>query len=81
MNKEEIKKKILLEKNANLIDIIEIAGDFYAKALLVNSENKTNLGLTYKYYRISENSIQNLTTEEIETIKSYFEINLGNIVY
>lgn len=81
MNKEEIKKKILLEKNANLIDIIEIAGNSYAKALLVNSESQTNLGLTYKYYKILENTIQDLTKEELESVKDFFEIGLGNIVY
>lgn len=81
MNKEEIKKKILLEKKANLIDLLEIAGNSYAKALLVNSETENNLGLTYKYYRILENTIQDLTAEELESVKSFFEIDLGNIVY
>ena len=72
MNKEEIKKKILLDKNANLIDIIEIAGNSYAKALRVNAESKNNLGLEYKYYKISENTIHDLTKEELERVKGFF---------
>lgn len=72
---------MLLERNANLIDIIEIAGNSYAKALLVNSENENNLGLTYKYYKILENTIQDLNPEELECVKDFFEINLDDIVY
>lgn len=81
MNREQIKEKILLEKNANLVDVIEIAGNSYAKALLINSEIETNLNLTYKYYKVLEDTIQDITQEELKSVKSFFEIDLGDIIY
>ena len=81
MNREQIKEKILLEKNANLVDVIEIAGNSYAKALLINSEIETNLNLTYKYYKVLEDTIQDITQEELKNVKSFFEIDLGDIIY
>lgn len=81
MNREQIKEKILLEKNANLVDVIEIAGNSYAKALLINSEVETNLNLTYKYYKVLEDTIQDITQEELKSVKSFFEIDLGDIIY
>lgn len=79
MNKEEIKEKILLEKNASLIDVIEIAGNYYAKAL-VNSSDE-DYEIRFEYYKIYEDSIFDLNEEELSEVKSFFEINLGNIVY
>lgn len=79
MDREQIKEKILLEKNANLIDILEIASELYAKAL-VSKEEKNNR-ISFDYYKISENTIQDLTEEEKDEIKHFFEINTGNIVY
>lgn len=81
MNREQIKEKILLEKNANLVDVIEIAGSSYAKALLIKSENEINPSLTYKYYKVLENAIQDVTQEELNRVKSFFEIDLGDIIY
>lgn len=81
MNREQIKEKILLEKNANLVDVIEIAGNSYAKALLINSEIETNLNLTYKYYKVLEDTIQDITQEELKSVKSFLEIDLGDIIY
>lgn len=81
MNREQIKEKILLEKNANLVDVIEIAGSSYAKALLIKSENEINPSLTYKYYKVLENAIQDVTQEELNSVKSFFEIDLGDIIY
>ncbi len=79
MDREQIKEKILLEKNANLIDILEIASELYAK-VLVSTENE-DYRISYDYYKISDNTIQDLTEEEKDEIKHFFEINTGNIVY
>ena len=80
MNKENLKEKMLLEKNANLIDILEIGGTNYAKTLDL-SIGKESGTVKYKYYKIDQNSILDLRPEELEEIKSFFETNLGNIVY
>lgn len=78
MNKEQIKEKILLEKNASLIDILEINNNCYAKAL-ITFEGVTNI--EFKYYKISDDSIKDIEDSELKEVKSYFETNLGNIVY
>lgn len=80
MNKEEIKKKILSEKNASLIDILEIGGTNYAKTLELSNQ-KDSAAIKYKYYKIVGNSILDLKPEELEEIRRFFETNLGNIVY
>ena len=79
MNKEEIKKKILEEKNANLIDIMELASDCYAKALVNLADDEHEV--RFKYYKVDKDSIIDLTDEEMEKIKKVFEIDYGNIVY
>lgn len=80
MNKENIKEKILLEKNASLIDILEIGGTNYAKTLELSNQKDLAV-IKYKYYKIVENSILDLKPEELEEIRRFFETNLGNIVY
>ena len=79
MNKNEIKEKLQIEKNANLIDILEIGNKKYAKALLSLKNNKFNI--IYRYYEIEENSIKELNEEEREKIKMFFEKKYGNVVY
>lgn len=77
LDREKIKEKLLLEKNANLIDVLQIASSLYAK-VLVSDENYK---ISYNYFKISEDTIQDLTENEKEEIKHFFEINSEDVVY
>ncbi len=77
MDREKIKEKLLLEKNANLIDVLQIASSLYAKVLVSDKNYK----ISYNYFKISEDTIQDLTENEKEEIKHFFEINSEDVVY
>lgn len=79
MNKEQIKEKLLLEKKSRLIDMLEINNNSYAKTLIISESNNSNI--KFKYYKIKEDLIEDIDITELEKIKKYFEINLGNVVY
>ena len=79
MSKEELEKRFLKEKNANLIDIMEFASDCYAKALVNLADDEYEI--RFKYYKIDKDLIIDLTDEESEKIRKIFEIDYGNIVY
>jgi hypothetical protein len=79
LNKEQIKEKLLLEKKSRLIDMLEINNNSYAKTLIISESNNSNI--KFKYYKIKEDLIEDIDITELEKIKKYFEINLGNVVY
>ena len=79
MNKEIINEKLIIQKNAKLLDIMEIAGKIYAKTLVILNED--NSKFEYRYYEIDEENINELDDEKLKKIKSFFETNLGNVVY
>lgn len=79
MNKEQIKEKLLLERNARLIDTLEINNKKYAKAMIVLKQQGFNF--EYKYYEITEDIINEISDSELENVKSFFEKDYGNIVY
>ena len=79
MDKNDIKEKLKVQKNANLINTFEIGSKQYAKAIL-NFKNG-NFNIIYKYYEILDNNIKELSEEEQERVKVFFEKKYGNIVY
>jgi len=79
MDKEKIRELLLTKKSAKLLDVMEIAGKFYAKTLIFLNEEGRNFD--YKYYEIENENIKDLDQEKLQEIKSFFETNLGNIVY
>ena len=79
MNKEIINEKLIAQKNAKLIDVMEIAGKIYAKTLVVLEDGDSKF--EYKYYEINKDNINELDNEKLKKIKSFFETNLGNVVY
>lgn len=79
MNKEQIKEKILLQKNARLVDILEINNSCYAKTLAISKNPTTNI--MFKYYKISNEDIEDIKNEELDKVRNLFENDLGNIVY
>lgn len=79
MDKEIINEKLIIQKNAKLLDIMEIAGKIYAKTLVILNED--NSKFEYRYYEIDEENINELDDEKLKKIKSFFETNLGNVVY
>lgn len=79
MNKEQIREKLLVEKNAKLIDILDLNNKHYAKTLIMSKG--TDFNFEYKYYEILHETIKEINDIELEEIKQFFETNLGNIVY
>lgn len=79
MNKKQIQEKLLIEKDARLIDILEINHKKYAKAMIVLKQQGFNF--EYKYYEISNDIINEITDSELENVRSFFEKDHGNIVY
>ncbi len=79
MNKEVIKEKILVQKKAKLIDILEINSKCYAKTMLILDTD--NFEIEYKYYEIENDIIKDINEDDLEKVEQYFGKNHGLIVY
>lgn len=77
MNREELDEKLLIEKNARLIDEIEFNNKKYVKALKINKED-----IEYKYYELLENNLKDVEDEiTLKYLKELNEANYGDIIY
>lgn len=77
MNKKEIEKKLLVEKNVNLIGILEFNKKTYVKAL--NTKEKT---IKYSYYEIKNDNIKEVEDKQIiEYLRKLDEYDSDNIIY
>ena len=79
MNKEVIAEKLLIEKNARLIDIFEINSRYYAKTITVTSQN--SFKIQYKYYDVTDENVKELDSIQEEEISQFFTKDYGNTVY
>ena len=79
MNKEVIAEKLLIEKNARLIDIFEIGSKYYAKAIILFDESEFKI--ENKYYDVTNGNIKELEDDEQDEISQFFSKDYGNIVY
>ena len=77
MTKEELKKVLAKEKNAEFIMNIEYNEKQYVKAVKISKKEISNI-----YYEIENNQIKEITDEKTLTyLKKNYELKPNNIIY